>query len=238
MEWIMDKITLSPRLDAIAALVPNGARIADVGTDHALLPVKLLLSGRCSSAVATELRPGPLSRAKSNAEKYGVEKIRFILCDGLEEIRPGEVDTVIIAGMGGENIAGILERAPWTNDGVTLLLQPMSRPEELRRFLCSAGFEITSERLVMDSGRIYSVICARGGEPASYTEAELYTGRYEQISGEALFLPLLSGWEEKFGTALNGLARSGKEEDAGRRAKLSTVRKQIAEMKRRYTEGD
>ena len=233
----MEQIRLSPRLAAIAAIVPAGAHLADVGTDHALLPISLLLSGAIASAVAADIRPGPLKRAEMNARRYGAKGIRFALCDGLDGISQEEADTVVIAGMGGENIAGILARAPWTHRDVTLLLQPMSRPEELRGFLYASGIEIASEQLVFDCGRIYSVICARGGSPAPYTAAELYTGRYEHIFNEELFLPFLSAWENKLDTALDGLARSGREEDVLRLAKLRTVRNEIGEMRSRYAEG-
>ena len=99
---------LPPRLAAIAALVPDGARLADVGTDHALLPIRLLLDGKIQSAVATDIRPGPLSRAKENAYAAGVQDLSCVLCDGLTDVSPDSVDTVVIAGMGGENIAAIL----------------------------------------------------------------------------------------------------------------------------------
>lgn len=123
---------LPPRLAAIAALVPDGARLADVGTDHALLPIRLLLDGKIQRAVATDIRPGPLSRARENAYAAGVQDLSCVLCDGLTGISPDSVDTVVIAGMGGENIAAILRAAPWACRNALCILQPMSRPEELR----------------------------------------------------------------------------------------------------------
>ena len=108
---------LPPRLAAIAALVPDGARLADIGTDHALLPIRLLLDGKIQSAIAADIRPGPLSRAKENACAAMVTNLSCVLCDGLTGISPDSVDTVVIAGMGGENIAGILRAAPWACSG-------------------------------------------------------------------------------------------------------------------------
>ena len=233
----MGQIVLPPRLAAIADLVPDGARLADVGTDHALLPISLLLSGRIVSAVAADIRPGPLSRAESNAKACGVKNIRFELCDGLDRVSSEDADTVVIAGMGGENISGILERAPWARDESLLLLQPMSRPEELRRALCSMNIEILSEKLVEDNGRIYSVICARGGIPADFTPAELYIGRFEQIAGEPLFLPYLSSLEQKLDAALKGLSRSDRPSDADRFAVLKAVREELSQMRCRYADG-
>lgn len=159
----MKKMELSPRLQLLADWVPSGARIADVGTDHAYLPVWLLLHGRVVSAIACDLREGPLERARQTGRAYGAD-LDFRLGNGLDVAAPEEADAIVIAGMGGENIAAILERAPWTADGRhTLLLQPMSRAEDLRRFLMDHGYAIRREALVRDRGTIYPVMEAAGG---------------------------------------------------------------------------
>ncbi len=161
----MKQLELSPRLALIAGWVPPGAKLADVGTDHAYLPVWLTLHGRVVSAIASDLRKGPLERARATGRTYGAEGIDFRLGDGLAFIRPDEADTIVIAGMGGENIAAILAAAPWTADGRhTLLLQPQTRAEELRRFLMDHGYAITREALVCDRGTIYPVMEAGAGE--------------------------------------------------------------------------
>ena len=110
----MGELELTPRLRQAAQWVPQGVRLADIGTDHGHLPIWLMLQGRIQSAIAADLRPGPLSRARENARRYGVTGIDFRLCDGLSAIRAEECDAVVIAGMGGENIAAILAAAPWT----------------------------------------------------------------------------------------------------------------------------
>ena len=127
-------LELTPRLRQIAAWVRQGAHLADVGTDHAYLPVWLTLQGRVASAIASDLRRGPLDRARETGRRYGVgDRITFRLGNGLAAVAPEECDTIVIAGMGGENIAQILAAAPWTADGRhTLLLQPQSRAEALR----------------------------------------------------------------------------------------------------------
>lgn len=161
----MKQLELSPRLALIAGWVPPGAKLADVGTDHAYLPVWLTLHGRVVSAIASDLRKGPLERARATGRTYGAEGIDFRLGDGLAFIRPDEADTIVIAGMGGENIAAILAAAPWTADGRhTLLLQPQTRAEELRRFLMDHGYAITREALACDRGTIYPVMEAGSGE--------------------------------------------------------------------------
>ena len=107
----MGELELTPRLRQAAQWVPQGVRLADIGTDHGHLPIWLMLQGRIQSAIAADLRPGPLSRARENARRYGVTGIDFRLCDGLSAIRAEECDAVVIAGMGGENIAAILAQA-------------------------------------------------------------------------------------------------------------------------------
>lgn len=233
----MTDIKLCPRLAAIAEMVSPGSCLADVGTDHGLLPIWLLRKGIVRSAIASDIRPGPLSRAEQNARVYAAEMLRCVLCPGLEKIQPGEVDTVVIAGMGGENIAEILRDAPWTHRGVTLLLQPMSRPEELRRALLDMDIRIIRERLVCDSGRIYSVLAAEGGQIEEYSPAELYIGKYSQVSGEKLFLPSLMEWKEKTDQAIRGLERSARDSDRERYKALLQVRREMQDMEERYANG-
>ena len=171
------ELELTPRLQRLADWVRPGARLADVGTDHAFLPVWLRLHGRVDSAIASDLRSGPLSRARDTGRTYGAAGIDYRLCDGLSAIAPDECDTVVIAGMGGENIAAILEAAPWTADGAhTLLLQPQTRPEILRRFLMDRRCAITREALVEDRGRIYPVMEAVGGGEMILTPGQLLCG--------------------------------------------------------------
>ena len=159
------QLELTPRLQLLADWVPQGTRLADVGTDHAYLPVWLILHGRVSCAIASDLRKGPLERARLTGLTYGAENIEYRLCNGLAEIHSGEVDTVAIAGMGGETIASILSAAPWTKDGKhTLLLQPMTRSAQLRQFLMENGYVITREALVRDRGTIYPVMEVKAGQ--------------------------------------------------------------------------
>lgn len=225
---------LPPRLAAIASLVPDGARLADVGTDHALLPICLLLDGKIQSAVATDIRPGPLSRAKENAYAAGVQGLSSILCDGLSGVSPDSVDTVVIAGMGGENIAGILRAAPWACRDALLILQPMSRPEELRAALPSLGLSIRAEHLVRDAGRLYSILVVLAGVPEELSAGDLYCGKYSLLSGDPLFADLLSEQEKRLETAIQGLERSGRESDRERLNTLRLAAADIAEMRRKY----
>ena len=151
---------LDSRLLKIAGLVPVGSRVADIGTDHALLPIYLIESKIAKKVIASDIRRGPLSVARKNIKKSASgENIDLRFSDGLDEIGCEEVDTVIVAGMGGELIADIINRAKWLrNSKYKLLLQPMSSAMELRKFLSKNNFEIIEELAVLSVGRIYSII--------------------------------------------------------------------------------
>ena len=156
-------MTLDARLALVAALVPPDSRVADVGTDHARLPIALVTAGRCPAAVATDIHEGPWRRAIEAVAAAGLaDRIAVRRGDGLAPVQPPEADTIVIAGLGGETIAAILAAAPWTAaPSKTLLLQPMSKPERLRAWLSAAGFALAEERLAADGGRLYTVLRAR-----------------------------------------------------------------------------
>lgn len=155
---------LSKRLQKIADYVAQGSRVADVGTDHGYIPVWLVQNAVCQRVIASDIRPEPLKRAVENAKKNGAsDKITFLLCPGLEQCPPSEVDTVIIAGMGGETIIEILAAAPWAREK-KLVLQPQTKIPELRSWLNENGYGLEDASLVADTGRIYVVwSCAAGG---------------------------------------------------------------------------
>ncbi|MBE6728905.1 MAG: SAM-dependent methyltransferase [Ruminococcaceae bacterium] len=170
---------LSKRLEAIFQLVPVSAKVADIGTDHAYLPIALSLSGKCSKIIACDIKERPLENARENIEKFSVNDIETRLGNGLEPIKSGEVDTVIIAGMGGDVISGIIGSCPWIkNSDITLLLQPMTSAEVLRKYLCKNGFEISLEVPLSENGKIYTVIKAfYSGKVISFDDGYYYTGK-------------------------------------------------------------
>ena len=155
-------ITLDKRLSAVAALVRQGSRLADIGTDHAYLPVHLVQAGVCPSAIASDIGAGPLDAARRTVTESGLtSEIALRLGDGLATVSSGEVEDIAIAGMGGETIVAILEAAPWVqNGGVRLILQPMTRAEDLRRWLLQNGFSVLEEHLIRDGRHLYPVLAA------------------------------------------------------------------------------
>lgn len=169
---------LSLRLKTVAALVPSGARVCDIGTDHARLPIYLIQSGIAKNVIAADLREKPLAKARENIAAAKVTGIETRLSDGFNEVDFNEFDTAIIAGIGGEVISGIIKRADILKSSDKLLiLQPTTSPEVLRRFLCENGFLTESETPVLDNGKLYSVIAARfNGKPQIRGEAYYYIG--------------------------------------------------------------
>ncbi|MBQ3089910.1 MAG: SAM-dependent methyltransferase [Oscillospiraceae bacterium] len=158
-------LTLTKRLQTVADLVPKGCSFADIGTDHAYLPVWLLQNGVISSAIAGDIRQGPLERARATARRYGcTDQMDFRLSDGLKALSPHEADCIAIAGMGGEAICAILSAAPWTKRGVRLILQPQTNLPQLRRWLTAEGYRICQERCLFEEGHWYSVFLVSGGQ--------------------------------------------------------------------------
>lgn len=155
-------MALSKRLQAAADMVRQGSVVADIGTDHAFLPVYLLQHGVCPFAIAADIKKGPLDAALRTVETACLSKeVSLRLGDGLSPIKPEEADDIVIAGMGGETIVSILENAPWVKDRrYRLILQPMSRAEQVHRFLYENGFHIEQERWIEEAKHGYVVLCA------------------------------------------------------------------------------
>ena len=179
-------ITLDKRLSAVAALVRQGSRLADIGTDHAYLPVHLVQVGVCPSAIASDIGAGPLDAARRTVTENGLtSEIALRLGNGLATVSAGEVEDIAIAGMGGETIAAILEAAPWVKSGdLRLILQPMTRAEDLRRWLLSHGFTILEEHLIIDGRHLYPVMAAEyTAAPVCEDELAIYGGFFAAEEG-------------------------------------------------------
>jgi len=170
-EGVILVISLSERLQCVANFVKPGAKLCDIGTDHGYLPVYLVQEGLCKSAIASDISDGSLEAARYSVEKYNVsEKVKIVLAAGLDGISEDEVDTIVIAGMGGETIITILSNARWTRNNKTLILQPQSKVEELIDYLNEHRYNIADVKLAQDDGRYYIIIKSEGIDftPKSY----------------------------------------------------------------------
>ena len=151
---------LSDRLEMIASFVEHGNRLADIGTDHGYVPIYLVQTGRVPSALAMDVRKGPLLRAEEHIREAGLSgRIQTRLSDGLKKLAPGEADTVVIAGMGGELMIRILDEGRHMWDSLRrLILSPQSELQKVRHFLSQEGFCILGENMVKDEGKYYTVM--------------------------------------------------------------------------------
>lgn len=218
---------LDERLSSCADFVRGGAKIADIGTDHAYLPVWLAKQGRIKSAVAADIHPMPLERGEENIKKYGCKNIVTTrLSDGLSGISPNECDDIIIAGMGGELIAEILSKAFWVKDSEKrLILQPMTRANVLREYLIQNGFEIITEKPCSHGGKSYTVIFAQ------------YSGKIIDVPSDFYYVGKLNPSDEiareYAGQVLKKLRykAQGKKHSGGDSKEIDAL---IAEIERRF----
>lgn len=202
----MKQVRLTPRLQAVADRVSGGV-LADIGTDHAYLPAWLLQQGRISHAIAADLRAGPLARARLTAQEAGCsDRMEFRLCNGLAGFCREDAEVIVLAGMGGETIAHILEHAPWTDwTGIKLILQPMSTQPELRLWLGKHGFVISWEKLVQEGNTIYVIQGVEAGKEEAFTQSELWAGRQNHDPLRGVWLDHLL---RKVNRALEGLRQA------------------------------
>lgn len=208
------KLSLDGRLSAAAEFVRENSVVADIGTDHAFLPISLILSGKTRFAVASDVNRGPLERARAGAEKFGVtDRMHFALSDGLDgfDAEKYGVTDIVICGMGGELIEKIVRASDYTKkSGVRLVLQPMTFAPELRFFLISNGYNILNEKLCTAAGRIYTVISAEyDGIKREYTESELLLGKKNIENRDKLLPEYAEKLKNKLEIQINGKTRGG-----------------------------
>lgn len=217
---------LSERLEMILRNV-KGDSIADIGTDHAFVPIALAQTGK--RVIATDANSGPLLSAKKNVEKYSLD-ISLRLGNGLAPLSFGEVGEIIIAGMGGELIKTIISNDLEKARHSRLILQPMNSQAELRQFLTENGFKITAEDLAKEDRKIYNLIVAEAGKTrvaASGTDLHLPPILYSH----PLFPMLLAKKEREFTKQFNGLSKSG-DADPGELARLEKLLCDIEKLKK------
>lgn len=179
---------LDDRLQSAVGYVRRGAVLADVGTDHAYLPVYLAAQGYITRAVASDIGEGPLARARAHIAAYGQEeKIDTLLCDGLAGIERFAPTDIVVFGMGGELIVRILDASMYIKQaGIRLILQPMTHAEIVRTYLSRAGFSVVGERLSRENGKTYQTIAADyTGGPYAIDELHAHIGRFAEWSDDA-----------------------------------------------------
>ena len=152
-------INISERLKCVAGLVNKGARVADIGTDHAYLPIYLVQNGISNKVYACDVRKEPLRRAKLHIDEYGLsDKITTQLCDGLKGINKGDVDTVTICGMGGKLMKNILKAGiDKLGDNTQLVLSAQSELRDFRKYLLETGIDIKTEHMLLEDGKCYFI---------------------------------------------------------------------------------
>lgn len=172
-----NNIILSQRLLKCAEIITPNTRIADVGTDHAYIPIYLALNKKITHAISSDLREGPLENAKKNVKLYNLENIiETRLSDGLENISESEVDEILIAGLGGNIIISILEKICWKNK--RFIIQPMKYERRLRKYMAKSGYKLVSEKAVICSKKVYTVMeVIFTGEKYDITPEEEYIGK-------------------------------------------------------------
>ena len=178
----VDEKHLSARLACVASLVPAGARVADIGSDHAYLPAALVLDGKIDFAIAGEVVKGPYENAVREIKDHQLEgQVIPRLADGLAAIDPADkVDTITIAGMGGSLIASILEKDKNKLTGIKrLVLQPNVGESQLREWLMNNYYQIMNEKIIEEDNHIYEIIVAEpSGVPFRYSKYELDFGPF------------------------------------------------------------
>lgn len=224
----MKSYRLDARLCSAISFARQGKIAADVGTDHAMLPITLVERGIAPRAVASDINKGPLERARLNISSAGLtEKIATVLTDGLNGLEGYGAQDIYILGMGGELISRIvlwseIPRSP----GIRLIMQPMTHAHDLRRELLEAGFEIIDELLSADSGRIYQTVCAEyDGKTRTWTPLELVLGRHNIARGGELLKQYAAYLATVYETRVEGMVRSGRNADSERQllSELKTI---------------
>ena len=217
---------LDNRLMAIADLVRKDKIFADIGTDHAYLPVYLVEKGITKKAIAADLRVGPLENARDAVVSYGYsDRIELRLSDGLDNFKDNEVEEIAVAGMGGLLISEFINRTQWLkNENIHLILQPMTHVEELRKTLFDNNFIVDKEVVAKDGDKLYIVLsCYYYSDKTAYTELDLIVGKLPYNNDE-LSREYLAKIHSKYKKKLDALKKAIKE--------CSDLEKLVGELER------
>ena len=186
-----------------------GDVLCDVGTDHGYLPCHMIENGLCKKAYACDIAQGPLDSAIAHIkERCLSDRITAVLSNGLDAVEKNDITDIVIAGMGGELIADILSRCGWLKDGINLVLQPMTKPDILRKWLYENGFSVTKELACVSGRFVYSVMQAVYIAPDyQCTDEYLYYGFVKDDTAEGS--RYLKDRSSKLRTAAEGMIKGG-----------------------------
>ncbi|MEJ5279300.1 tRNA (adenine(22)-N(1))-methyltransferase TrmK [Pseudomonas sp. MYb541] len=227
----MNEHTLSLRLERVAANVPKGARLADIGSDHGYLPVALMRRGLITMAVAGEVATTPFHAAQRTVRDNGLERqISVRLADGLAAMKPDDGITAIsVCGMGGETVRDILESGKRHLSGQErLILQPNGGEQPLRQWLMDNGYSILREELLRENRFYYEIIVAERAGPVAYTAEQLYFGPLQLQARSPVFI---AKWQRMLRQKHKTLASF----ERARQAVPEEKRKEIAQQARWIT---
>ena len=223
---------LDSRLLSALPYLTKGGVVADIGTDHAYLPIEMIKRGLVCRAVACDINLGPIESAKRNVALAGLtDRIDTVQTDGLHGVEVYSPTDVVIFGMGGELIVKILSEAPWIKErGVGLILQPMSHAELLRGWLLENGFSIEGETLTFEDQYYQTVHAVYKGEVAEYTEEELFLGRHI-LSGNSPYLTdFLKKCADRYSKIIEG-KQKGNADAAQEKRLLDAIQRRLTERK-------
>lgn len=222
---------ITPRLECILKSIQADC-IADVGTDHAYIPIRAVSEGICRRAIACDIRKGPCDTARRHIRRYGLEdRIQVRLGRGLCPVSAKEADQFIIAGMGGELIRAILEESVEKAKMRPLILQPMNCQQELRHYLIENGFVIEREDLAAEGFKVYNLMLVRAGKMKPF-EKEIDYHIPPYLEGHPHFSMLYQKKKREFTRIYEGMQRSASPDPAV----LEKYGKLLNQLKERYKE--
>lgn len=231
----MNTDRLSQRLATVVKYIPQGSRLADIGSDHAYLPCHAVKKGIVPFAIAGEVVEGPFQSARKQVELEGLTEVQVRKGNGLEVLTAGEVDCITIAGMGGALITSILEEGKDKLVGVRrLILQPNLSAISIRTWLLDHGWELVNEEILEEDGKIYEVLVAESGDPlrpynGAGKQASLLLGPFLRKEKSAVFMKKWSGEIDNWKRILASLRKAASSEENSERINEITRKIEMVE---------
>lgn len=224
-------IMISKRLETVAKMVTKGYIVADIGTDHGYVPIYLIKHHISPKVYAMDINAGPLRIAKANIENEGFEEqITLVQADGMEALKDGQADSVVISGIGGELIVQILKKSKVNDTVKEFILSPHKNADVLRKYLNDHHYEISKEVMLEDGGKFYTIIKAVHGNEEKYNPIELLYGRKLIESKDEVLKKYLQIEEKKFSKIYEGMKKIDSGEIAIVEEKLQNIRKTLEKI--------